>query len=650
MRSRVLLLILLLTIPTTGAASAATGVEARGPDEQGAFDLVFDLARDAEGSSTLALEVNATDDAGATTQGRRDLGARTFPAGTTRWNVSFLPAEGVGDYVVRLLVDGLAQASLSFRVDRDATGARLVFDVPDEPTEVALTSDTVNADGKLKSPGETVTTRGTVRDGNGVAELDRVAQRLYSPEGALVEETTLALDVAANGTSAAFEGRLARSPLAAGTYRVQVAALKRGVEAASVQRTFIAREVAPVLLAGAAQNVTPDEASRQALGVVLGDRNGAPGEGRLEARVYRGSTRAEGLGVAAAFPDGSNETALSSGARLADADGYGRTAYDLALDVPARAPAGSYRVSLYTGGALLASLPFEVRALPALTNVTVTPAGSALHVNATGTGDGLLRVALADGKGASTTLVVPFQAGRATASLDAPSRERALSWNATLLAREGGPGVDWREGTWQRPGDGPALEVTPPRAGARLPATWRVAAPGWDLASAQASVRLTRWDGAAATGIQANYTDGRVTLTAPPTLEAGRYHAALVLTFPNGTSSEASWSFEAGPWVRVQLGEANVTGREARLAVANTGGLTVDRLVAEAHPESAQVALVVDGQERAGSPVGKGRWSFPGLGLAPGEEAQLVVRLPAGPLPAGARPVEIRLLAQPGAP
>lgn len=649
MRSRVLLLILLLTVPSSSAATAASGVEARGPDGDGAFDLVFDVERDAGGNATLAFEVEATDDAGARTTGRRELGTQALPAGASRWNASFLPAEGVGDYLVRLLVDGVARASLAFRVERDGASARLVFDVPDEPTEVALTSDTVNADGKLKSPGEAVVTRGTVRDGNGLADLDRVAQRLHASDGALVEETTLAL-TAANATSGSFEGRIARSPLAAGAYRVQVVALKGGADVASVERTFFARDVAPVLLAGATSNVTPDADTRQALGVVLGDRNGAPGEGRLEARVYRGSARAEGLGVVALFPDGAADAPFSSGARLSDADGHGRTAYDVSLRVPARAPSGSYRVSLYANGTLLGSLPFEVRALPALANVTATTANGTLRLAAAGTGDGLLRATLRDEKGASSTVTVAFREGHGNVTLEAPSRERTLSWNATLFAREDGPGVDSREGAWLRPADGPVLQVTPPRGSARLPAAWRLSADGWDLAAANATIRVTRWDGANATAISAAYEDGRVTLTGAPTLEAGRYQADVTLRFPNGTTAEAAWSFEAGPWMRVQLGEANLSGRQASMPVLNAGGVAIDRLVVEASPASAHLALVVDGQAVAGRALGGGRWSFGAVGLAPGESAQLVVRLPDGPLPSGARAVDVRVLAQPGAP
>ena len=89
-----LLLVLPFSLPAA-SASSAVGVGAEGPDAQGAFRLLFDVQRDAPASVDVSLDVRR-EDADGPVQGARELGPSAFPAGTTRLNLSFLPAAVVG--------------------------------------------------------------------------------------------------------------------------------------------------------------------------------------------------------------------------------------------------------------------------------------------------------------------------------------------------------------------------------------------------------------------------------------------------------------------------------------------------------------------------------------------------------------------------
>lgn len=636
-----LCLLLLPLVPApTAAASAPAPLDAQGPDEEGAYLLSYLVARDADGPASLSLQVRREDGAGVVSS-VRDLGARPLSAGDQRLDIPFLPVEGPGDYEVALAVDGLAGAPLRFAVENGGGGdARFAFQVPDEPTEILLTSDSVNADGKVKSPGEAVVTRATLRDGNGLADVG-AARYVVESEGRRLDEGAISFD--ADGTSAPLEVRWARSPAPAGAYRMTLLALRDGQVLANASRTFVVKDVAPVLAGG---NLTPalaGRASTLATEALVADRNGAPGPGALEARVYKASVRMEPQGFRAE---------LASASPRDDLDGHGRTAYPLRVTVPREAAAGLYRVSLYADATLVGSLPFEVRAAPTLADVHVEPAPEGvLRVVARGMGEGHLRVEVVDGAGAHVHGGAPFAAGAGEVAFPLPpsSWSAPLRWTLTLSLAEGGDALETREGTWTPEAAGPALRLVARHVTPRLPAAWQVEAPGWDLAQAQATVVLTRWDGAPATALSARLDGDALRVLGPADVEPGRYDATLRLVFPNGTRAEASWSFEAGPWMRVQVGEPVVQGREARVPVRNDGGLPVRRLVAEVAPDVATAVLVVDGVEHEARPgVAGGRRAFAGFELAPGASAELVLRLPPGPLPAGPREARVRVLALPG--
>lgn len=627
MRRRFALLAALLCLPLAGA-------EVAGPDGDGAYLVSFLLERAAAGEATLELLVER-DDGENTTRRTEPLGRATLPAGRSTWNASFLP-EGDGAYLLRLLVDGAPVAEERLVV-RDAAGgaSRVTFEVPDEPTRLTLDRDDVNANGKTKSPGDAVLTRFHVADANGMADLDGLFV-LVERAGIVVDEGPLQLPGAPNATNVSVEHRFARAPLPAGEHRLTVHALRDGISVASLARTFVVKDVAPTLEPYSIGALASDDDLTERVPVVLADRNG-PGAGALEARVYRGSARAEPQGVLARF-GGSSTMALADGAPLAPVNGSARTAYPMDLVVPRSAPLGSYRVSLYANGTLVGSLPFEVRDAPRLTSFAAAGTPEGLRVVATTSGPAILLVRLFEGETqvASSAIEVAHEAD---ATIAAPRRGADYRWTAELRSRADGPVLDAREGTWRTGADAPPLRVTPGPARR----AWDVAS-DWDLAGGEPTIEVARWDGAKVEGFQARLVRGRLLLEAPPTLASGRYDATLRIALPNGSVAEGAWSFEEGPVLRVALGAPVVEGREARIPVRNDGGVAVSRLVAQSSLPQATLTLETKG--RVLDARGSGARSAFDVDLAPGEEAVLVLRLPPGPLRGGALAADVRVLAQ----
>lgn len=623
MHSRALLLIVLFSLP-----NALAGV-ALGPDADGAWALRFELSRDAAGPARLALDVRR--EAEDVVVGWRDLGVAQLPAGASTREASFLPAEGAGRYVVSLVVDGARGDAVAFDVDEGGASRTVRFDVPDEPTFLNLTPDDVNANGKLKSPGEALLTRAVVSDANGIGELEEVRWRVERG-GAALDGGLVPLPASANATSHAFEVRFDRAPFEAGNASLELEAWRAGAVVARASRTFSIREVAPSMVAGTLANATPDAESCQNATVTLADKNGAAGPGPFEARVYRGSARAEATGFA---------VSLGAPARAGEANGAGLTVIPVALCVPARAAAGAYRVSLYHDGTLLASLPFEVRALPALHGVVASTSEGRLALAVNASGEGFLLARLVDGAGASTRVAAPVSSD-ARLELVPPRRGAPLRWIVELVAREGGPVLGERNGTWTPPAEGPALTLAPASPRGRLPATWRLDARVGEPVNA--TFRFTRWDGADEASLRGEVVGDRVRIAGPPELPPGRYGASLFLAYPNGSASELRWSFEAGAWIELTLGSPEVQGRVALVPVRNAGAVSVTRLLVEVEPH-ARVSLLVGDAALAPRLAGE-RAQFDGFGLLPGEGATLRVELPDAPVPAGLHAVAVRVLAR----
>lgn len=656
MRRFVLPLLIFLTLPLPMPSAAPDPspvpppepVEARGPDAEGAWVLSYRVARGGAGAARLALEVSREGAEGqaAAVTAMRDVGERGLPAGESLIELSFLPAEGPGAYAVALVVDGTRGAPIRFVVEEgDGGSARVSFRVVDEPTELTLTADAVNAEGKAKSPGETVVTRATLRDGNGMGDLTGLRWRLERHDGAGAaawEEGTLGIPggAASNATSVPVELRLARSPLPAGAWRVVLMAMKGDASVATAARGFTVRDVAPVGAGGNLTFATTGRARDLAADITVADRNGAPGPGPWEVRLYRGSTRAEVAGLRA-------HLAPEEGRRLENADGAGRTAMPLRVHVPANATMGAYRASLYANGTLVGAVPFEVRAPPTLREARAAPAPEGLRVAARGAGEGWMIAEVQDLRGATMREEARYQNG--AGDIMVPLRAPPASWRVLLLDREAGDVVAEANGTFAADAFAPTVRLAPLHVTPRLPATWRVEAPGWSLDDAAATVDVRRWDGAPAPGVAARLVGDTLRVDGPSTLEAGRYDARLRLAFPNGTVGEASWSFEAGPWMRLRLGEPETREREAAIPLRNEGGVIIRRVVIEVAPDVATARILVDGRVVEPRALADGRRVFADLDLVPGAEAALVLRLPDGPLPAGTVDVTARVLALPTA-
>ncbi|MFA5862357.1 MAG: hypothetical protein WDA16_11755, partial [Candidatus Thermoplasmatota archaeon] len=322
--------------------------------------------------------------------------------------------------------------------------------------------------------------------------------------------------------------------------------------------------------------------------------------------------------------------------------GAARVAFPLLVEAPAGATAGAYRVSVYENGSLVGSVPVEVLPLPSLVSVTMLAGDDSLVLVANLTARGVLHAELTDGQGATTMMTVDAPPGVSNFTLAVPSHASILQWSLSLSARPDARVLDSRNGSWSRAA--PALRVTSEHVSARLPASWSFDAPGWDLRGATGNVTVVRWDGAPAP-VEASYLDGTVRVEGQPTLEAGRYSARLDLLLPNGTPANYSWTFDAAPWLRVTLGSPIVVGREARVPLMNDGGVPIGRLVVDLDAPG-NVTFESGGRILAAhAGTTPGRWVISDVALAPGGNASLIVRLPDGPLRAGAHSAGLRVLA-----
>src|SRR5438552_3331306 len=369
-------------------------------------------------------------------------------------------------------------------------------------TLAALLLIPILPDALAAAPARPAPVNPTGPDGNGLAELDAPAWRVDGLTIGFADGGTM--EWTPNGTSASLEHRYARSPLAVGTYRLTVLATKGGSTVASASRTFVIRDVATTMEPAAAlANITPDIDASVGVGLVLADKNGAPLDAPIEARVFHGSTRAESSGLVAT---------LHAPFAIPDADGNGRATFPMHVAVPALAAPGAYRVSIYVNSSLVGSVPFNVTALPTLTGVVPTGSQARLQLDATGTGDGLVTAALTDGDGTTVSTTTAFRNGSASFTIDAPAASGSYAWNVTLRAHEGGLILGARNGTWLRAE--PRLVLTTLRNGPRS-FSWGVDAPGWDLSGAAATLAIARWDGTPETSFNAAVDTTGLRLAAP---------------------------------------------------------------------------------------------------------------------------------------
>lgn len=306
------------------------------------------------------------------------------------WDAKVRARYGAGRYTFTLHAGGArlddANASVAVQVAevrRDAASVNFTLDVEDHPTTLRLASDSVNSDGKAKTPGNAVITRVVVGDQNGLADVQRVTfsyQRNTS--SGLVLVASRVVEQLGGGTERTLEDRFELSPMKDADYICVVTA--EGTGSPSVQRTFIILDVQPeASLALANASFWPAQAGSVEGTLAVRDANFGTGplDGSdvteletLALMLYKGSTRVSepGWGVRAGDEEGPAPLTLDlrgQGARSSTwpysvVNAKGQLSVPVAVTIPEAASPGSYRLSAQSNGTTIASAPFEVQALP----------------------------------------------------------------------------------------------------------------------------------------------------------------------------------------------------------------------------------------------------------------------------------------------
>lgn len=267
-----------------------------------------------------------------------------------------------------------------FTIAEEAETA-LIYDVPDAPTVLSFTSDSVNADGKTKAPGEALITRIRVADENGLGDVHDLSFTVERADGTPIARANRTDVLAGNATqtSLVIEDRFARAPLSAGEYRVNVTAASLSGTLSAV-RTFRIQQSKPVFVAAEAPAVPVVAGGVANVTFTLGDKNGAVTAefGEIAVRVLRGSSA-----------QGWNAT-LSAPAARGERDGLALADVLLQVEIPRTASAALYRVAILSNGATLGSANLTVRepTLPAIKfgNVTTAARGGVARIQLAITG------------------------------------------------------------------------------------------------------------------------------------------------------------------------------------------------------------------------------------------------------------------------
>ncbi|MBI4393444.1 MAG: hypothetical protein HY556_06580 [Euryarchaeota archaeon] len=300
--------------------------------------------------------------------------------------------------------------------------------MPDHPTYVNLTSDTVNAANKTKYAGQELTTRVTVEDGNGLSGLRLTfTYRRHGAglPGGVVDVERREIDdigraLLPNATSAQFEDAFILSPLAAGNYSVTAS-----VNTTSVTRTFRILDSRPFAKPITALDVVATENGIEAHGLLeVGDKNfgtgpldsaGVPGLPDIIARLYRGSNQVNASMWTTAAIARSGEHAPFSNLSLATE------------------PTTSTRfVTVKENGTGFALIPFELQLSPGLASGTYRL--SIYETDPTGAAGNLLT---------SVDLVVPDAGARLDASIDTRLFPPGGTLNVTISLPEDAASVEW---------------------------------------------------------------------------------------------------------------------------------------------------------------------------------------------------------------
>lgn len=370
---------------------------------------------------------------------------RASPSGQP-WSAEVRARYGPGRYDFTLVAGGArlddAVASLAVDVPEvrlDQGSVNFTLDVEDHPTTLRLASDSVNADGKAKTPGNALITRVVVGDANGLGDVRSVTfAYARNDSGTLVPVWTRTLAGLGPGLDATLEDRFDLSPMKDAGYVCTVTADGTGV--VRVQRTFAISDVLPdAALALEAAEFLPARAGALNATLVVRDANFGTGPldasdlaelGALQLRLFKGSTAVAepGWALAAGGEEGPAPLGLDLGAegtrtgRFAYrvAAGKGELAVPVEVRIPEGATPGAYRLSV-AEASTLASAPFNVTALPRVTRLA--PLGPAPP---------------------GGTLAVEVEVGPAT---HATGLELRAPWGATVRAAPGEvvvEGTAWR--------------------------------------------------------------------------------------------------------------------------------------------------------------------------------------------------------------
>ncbi|HVL48456.1 MAG TPA: hypothetical protein VM889_07865, partial [Candidatus Thermoplasmatota archaeon] len=551
----------------------------------------------------------------------------------------FAPRWAAGNYTLTLVARGPdaegASPPLVFEHAPAPAPARAAApveaEVEDRPGTIALTSDSVNADGKLKAPGEAVVTRATVSDPNGLADLVAVVVRVDRLGGGrtTIHEDRIPLDPAR--TKASVEHRFALAPLREGTYALNLSA-ERG-RASTAERTFVITNAKPTLAASALDppRAFPAAAVPLAGNLTLADRNFGSGPldpepasafRLLSVKLYRASTLVTdpawqlSLGDAPAHA-GRAVLDLANATRAgpwpaSEADGAGRLTVPFSLVVPANAAAGDHHLSVYHAStptetpALLGTVGFVVEPLPAVKTLVVEPStflpGASVRVAGTVEAGARLDGVRLVWTGPEGDLVPPrvisVEGGAFAADLEAPSPLRAGL--ATTLRAEPLPGGAARATSVKVANAPPTLALAARADGVAwgegpvrvLPGVARVievALAARDPNEAEARVAFTAtlldWNGAAVAGAArlegaSNATAfARVALAGD--LAAGRYVLRATARDALGATGSADVAIEVGAWVSAGFPTGRVAlapapgGLEGRAPLALAGNVRV---------------------------------------------------------------------------
>lgn len=566
-RALVALLFLLPALPVPAATFDVA--LAAGEPEGWEVPLVATIRADAPATVAPVLEVAYAADGwdGAWSE----LWPEVAVDGNATAEASFLARHGAGAYTLVLRAGEAASAPVEVVLEApgpasDATNA--TWDGGASGATLRLTSDSVNADGKLKSPGEDVVTRYVAEDPDGLGGEVVVEVRAGAR---VVHRERVALP---SGTTASLEHRFAASPLAAGTYEVVLA-----TAASSVSRTFVVRDVAAVVVSATAPaRVRAGEAVEVV--VAVGDRN-ADAAGRvnasLVAKTYRVTTAVPWtIALDGAEGEGALAFAVETGADdptwrvVGDAGVVDRA---LAVHVPATAAPATYRLAVFRGTQNLGEAAFDVVPPPSVGDLRVVRAfpGEALVVEGATGGVDRVRVTTPHGDAAADVAAgrfraqVPLPRGLA-AGTEVRVEVDADGALASLVARvENAPPTV-------------ALGALPPRLvpGARLPLDVETD----DANGETPSVSVRVLDAGGRSVAEADGDEVRV-----PKLPRGRYAVEVVATDAAGATASARGVVDVAPWTEAAfLDDAVAVRREgdalvASARVANVGTTNVTEAI-----------------------------------------------------------------------